>query len=257
MVNNQSNNLLSDLTEALKDKSDLEASVADIQNKLAVSDAKVESLEEELNKYKGLSSKLSLKAKESKELSQKVAELQESLDSKDKTIKKLKESRVKFATKTKSLNESISNKDSEVQKLNESLAKKDDEVKKLTEDLEEALANSDIQEKQHKDEVQRLSKLAEGYKKVANGTMRRYIESKATMYGLSFKDIRRRLPESYTADDVDKICESMRSYSINSMRLPINTGARMKFTESKNDHLRVVNPEDEVDEDLLNLANSF
>jgi hypothetical protein len=77
------------------------------------------------------------------------------------------------------------------------------------------------------------------------------------MYGLSFNDIRNRLPDSYTADDVDKICESMRSYSLNSSRLNIKANPKIKFTESKNDHLRVINPEDEVDDDLLNLANSF
>lgn len=252
VVDNQS--MLSELQEALKNKKDLEAEVMEVQNRLAVSDAKVETLEEGLNKYKDLSAKLGLKAKESKE---KISELQESLNFKDKTIKQLKESRVKFANKTKSLNESISNKDGEVKKLNENLSKKNDEVNKLTESLEEALANSKIQEKQHEKEVQKLSNLAEAYKKVANSTMKRYIESKATMYGLSFKDIRNKLPDSYTADDVDKICESLRSYSINSMRLPINTGARMKFTESKNDNLRVINPGDEVDEDLLNLANSI
>ena len=254
VVDNQSDSLLNELQEALKDKSDLEVSVADVQNKLAVSDAKVESLNEELSKYKELATKLSSKAKESKELSKKVSTLEESLKNSETTIKQLKQDRSKALTKTKSLNESVLNKNGEVKKLNKNLVELNDKVKNLTEELEEVKADSELTVKQSNEKINRLNKLVESYKNVANSTMKRYIESKATMYGLSFQDIRRRLPDSYTADDVDAICESLRSYNINLTKLPVGVKPRMKFTESKRDNLRIVNDADEINDELIELA---
>ena len=125
----------------------------------------------------------------------------------------------------------------------------------MSKEIEEIKSVSSLQEKENNEKLAKLNTLVEAYKKVANGTMKRYIESKATMYGISFKDIRDRLPDSYTADDVDKICESLRTYNVNMNRLPINVKPRLRFTESKNDALRVnLNPADEIDDDLIELA---
>ena len=259
VVDNQSEDLLSELQEALKDKSDLEVSVADVQNKLAVSDAKVESLNEELSKYKDLSARLSSKAQESKELSKKISTLEESITAKDTEIKKLKSGRLlenrKSEHKCKKLEESISNGEAEKQKLTEDLNNANNKIDTLSKEIEEIKSTSSLKEKESNEKLAKLNTLVEAYKKVANSTMKRYIESKATMYGISFKDIRDRLPDSYTADDVDKICEGLRTYNVNMNRLPINVKPRLRFTESKNDALRVnLNPADEIDDDLIELA---
>ena len=248
VVDNQSNSIIDDLQEALKDKSDLEASMVEVQNKLAVSDAKVESLTEELNKYKTLTLRLDVKAKKSKELSNRVNHLEESLD---KISKKRKED----ISRTKSLRESLTESKNSSNKLNEELSKANAEVQSLTEKLEETKLNSEIIEKETKEKLDKANKLAESYKKVANSTMRRYIESKATMYGISFDEIVSRLPKSYNVDDVDSLCESLRGYTIGSSRLPLGVKPRIRFKESKNDNLRINNPADEIDDELINLAN--
>ena len=256
VVDNQSN-VLNELQETLKDNSSLKASIAEVQNKLAVSDAKVESLEEELQKYKNLASRLGTKAKELKEKSSEVEKLKTDLTESQKTIKSLKVSGLKSTTV---LNENISklkkSAETDRQNLNEQLDTANKEINSLKEELETTKNSLSEKEEELNNKIDKYSKLVESYKKVANSTMRRYIESKATMYGLSFNDIRERLPESYTADDVDKICESMRSYSINMNRLPVGVKPRLRFTESKKDALRVdnLNPADEIDDELIELA---
>lgn len=232
----------------------MKASIAEVQGKLAVSDAKVESLVEELTKYKDLAGKLGLKAKEFKELSTKVTGLEESLKDSEKTIKDLTNSNKEIINKATILKESYSNNKN---KLREELNKANGDIKKLSDELEEVKLNSNIIEKESNEKIAKLNNLAESYKKIANETMKKYIESKANMYGLSFNDIRSRLPKSYTVNDVDSICENMRSYNVTLNRLPISISKnKVKFTESKNDNLRINNPADDVDEDLINLANS-
>ena len=254
VVDNQSDDILTELQEALKDKAELEESIAEVQNKLAVSDAKVESLEEELNKYKVLAGRLSSKAKESKGLSEKINKLEESISDSEKTIKQLKAARVANATKTKSLTESISKEKEDKQKLSEDLKTAKGEVEKLTEELNDVKADLDIKEKQAKQKAEKLMKVVEAYKKVANDTMKRYIESKATMYGLSFNEVRNRLPKSYSADDVDSVCESLRKYNINVNTLPVGIKPRIRFTESRNDNLRIENEADEINDELMEMA---
>ena len=47
-----------------------------------------------------------------------------------------------------------------------------------------------------------------------------------------------------------------RSYSVNMNRLPIGVKPRLRFSESKKDALRVdnLNPADEIDDELIELA---
>ena len=251
VVDNQSNSIIDDLQEALKDKSDLEAGMVEVQNKLAVSDAKVENLTEELEKYKALTLRLDAKAKKSKELSEgKIKELEESLNRKTEEKKRI-------ISKAKSLKESIGKANDNSTKLNEELSNANTKIKSLTEELDEVRVNLEILEKENSEKVSKLSDLVESYKKLANGTMRKYIESKANMYGISSDEIINRLPKSYNVDDVDSLCENLRSYNIGTTRLPLTIKPKIRFKESKNDNLRISNPADEIDDELINLANAI
>ena len=82
-VNDGSDEIIKSLQEAIKDKSDLEAQVKDLQEKVAVSDAKVTSLEGELTRTKSTITRLTKLARDSKDLSNKVSTLQESLNEKN------------------------------------------------------------------------------------------------------------------------------------------------------------------------------
>ena len=118
-------------------------------------------------------------------------------------------------------------------------------------------------ELKNKEYSQRLSKantLVEKYKSIANKAVDRYIESKALMLGVSKQEIKNKLSESYTFDEIDSICESLKEYKLSMNNLPfrtlkLNENIQVKATPSKNENiLPADNFGDEVDEQLMNLA---
>ena len=92
--------MIRNLQEALKDNSNLKQDKQDLQKQLAVSDAKVKSLEEKLLKLKSSPSNSSTYVAENKKLSTKVSMLEEELKKKENTIE-LQNSRISNLIKTK------------------------------------------------------------------------------------------------------------------------------------------------------------
>lgn len=258
--------LIKSLQEALKSKVELETQVKTLQEKLAVSDAKAKELNEDLNRYKGALVKLSDTGVKDKKLQSKVISLEEELKTKDTIISSQKEqiSKIiqdgaeKSEKETKPLVESISSKDREITSLNEALktakADSDAKLKDITESLSREKVNSDGLSKK----LSKMTMLKESYKKLAENTANRYISSKAVMLGVKPDEIRNKLPQSYTIDNIDAICESLQSYALNMSKLPFNLDRQVKkvtVTESKNDSLNIDNGcDDVVDESLLNIA---
>ena len=81
------------------------------------------------------------------------------------------------------------------------------------------------------------------------------------MLGLSSKDIKRKLGESYTLEDVDQVCESLKDYQLNVNRLPfgINDKVSFKVNEArpaaKVARSQAVEEDDSISESLMKLAN--
>ena len=87
------------------------------------------------------------------------------------------------------------------------------------------------------------------------------METKATMLGVNKNEIKNKLDESYTLDDIDQICDELQSYTLNINRLPFkfNKEMRVKVTESKNDSLRTHISkndlgDDDIDDSLIKIA---
>lgn len=274
-IDDGDDSLVESLKETLKDKFDLEKNVRALNEKLAVSDTKVNELNEELNRYKESIARLSLIAKSTKDLKVKVSELTESVESKIEEIKSLKvrltrlvESRKKLINNSTIISESVSNKDAEIKRLNESInvlnnekANSENEFKALNEKVEK---NSKVTESKIKSLTEDLNKatiIKESYRKLANTAVNKYIEVKATMLGMNAIDIKRKLGESYTIEDVDQVCEDLKAYQLNVSRLPWNLNNRkvsINVTESVNKNLTHKTSEfedDEVSEGLIKLAN--
>lgn len=269
-----SDEMLKSLQEALRNQVALTNQIQDLQSKLAVSDTKVDELTEELGKYKDAHKSISMSAKT---LKGKVSALEEELKVKEKTIKaqsdrikKLAESKNKVSNSvTQSLNESISKKDNEIAKLtenynslNETLAKQKAEYEKQIGELNESIttltSDAELLTKQYSEKLNKSIKLKESYKKLAHNTVSRYIDSKATMLGITSNEIRNRLPESYTIDDIDKICEDLQNYNLNISKLPFNLNnnkVKVQVKESKNESLKLDSGiDDDVDDSLLSMA---
>lgn len=267
-VNDGSDEIIKSLQEALKDKSDLEAQVKQLQEQLAVSDAKVGKLEEEVSGYKSTTVKMSKLAVENKDLTTKVSTLEEELNAKAKTIdsqkarisKLVAEKKEGIKEDAKSLNESLTQKDAEIKTLNENFneikADYENQIKALNESIETLKSDSESKDRELSTKLDRETRLKESYKKLANKAVSHYIESKATMLGIKSSEIMGKLPDDYTIEDIDRICEDLQSYELNMNKLPFSVDRQVKVRVNKsvNESLPSQEEDDDIDDSLLRLA---
>jgi hypothetical protein len=78
------------------------------------------------------------------------------------------------------------------------------------------------------------------------------------MLGVTANEIKNRLSKSYSIDDIDAICEDLRSYQVNINKLPfkLDNKTRIRVNESKKDPLHIENPDDEIDSDFLDAISN-
>lgn len=267
--NNGSEELIKSLQEALKEKALLEAKVQDLQNKIAVSDTKVNGLNEQLAKHKEALARTSTMVINNKHLAEQVSQLEGELKSskqtivkKDSLIEHLRKVNSKLTSEKTSLNESVTKGDTDIKSLKEQMLKEKKEtaekLDQLNEQLENLKADSELQNKELTKKLTQKTNLIEKYKKAINVTFNRYIETKAKTLGVSVNRIKSELNESYTIDDIDRICEGLQSQYVNMSKLPFHLTEKTKgkIVESKNDNLRLDNGiDDDVDESLYRMAN--
>lgn len=264
------------LQVAVKQKQELENKVLDLQEKLSVSYAKETRLEEQIVKYSRAISNLSNTAK-------KVTALQEKINSLTKELNKEKEhsqqlngkiSRFENISKKErglkeSLKEQVSNRDIEISKLNESIEQlieaknsMQNDNMKLLEQISTLKKDLALKKTEYSQKLEQSNKLVEKYKKVANKAVEQYIELQADRIGINAKEIQNKLPESYTFQDIDSICEDLQSYKLTLNKLPfstaksLNENLRMNVTSSKNESIlpgETFNADDEIDEMLKSL----
>lgn len=260
------------LQEAVKGKSNLEKEVKLLQEKLAVSNAKVDELKEELDRSKSTTIRLSETSLKTKELTKRISELETSegeLKRMNEALKKrvsgLRES--KF-NESKKLREEFDRKENEkINKLQESLENQKNAYEKQISELKEELAKAkqltESRNKTTSKEITESKKLAESYKNLAQDIAEKYISMRAKNLGVTPNEIKNRLSESYTTEDIDQVCEDLRAYSIRISKLPFNVekGVKMKVTESQDQPIKklgikkdFVNDDDLVDEELINWA---
>ena len=96
-----------------------------------------------------------------------------------------------------------------------------------------------------KAEVEKKTKIALSYKAKFESVVNKYIDTKASMLGIQSSEIRNRLTEQFSLEDVDKVCDEFLS-NTRAAKLPFvgNSGTVMseskvnqKFAISKNDDL--------------------
>lgn len=271
-IDNGAKSLVNSLKEALKTKSDLESNVKSLQEKLAVSDAKVNEIKEECNRYKEAVARLSLLAKSSKDLKEKNSELEKSLKQKTAVIQTQKERIARLAessrinTEKTKLTEEVNAKATELKKLNEAIttqqAEYEAKITALNNQLNESKNQTESKINVLTENVAKITNLKESYRKLANKAVNKYIEVKSETLGLTPSDIKRKLGESYTMEDVDQVCEDLKQYQLNVSKLPFSLDRKVgiRVNESKSANALNVNKtaktlDDDVDESLIKLAN--
>lgn len=260
--------LVKDLQEALKKNQTLEKQIESLQNEKSVSTAKETSLNEELARYKQATITLSTMAAGAKALVERVSKLESTVSEKDETIKQLTESKkTETVSTTKSLNESISKKDSEIESLKSNVAKLNESLEQVknssttqASQIEELKADSELKKSEYAKKLSQIHGIVEQYKKTAQTAVDKYIDTRATMLGVEPEEIKSKLSEGYTFDDIENACDDLSAYQLNFNKLPFQLDGKrvkMKVTESKDPLTANPYVDDDVDASLIELANKI
>ena len=236
--------VIESLKEAVRQKDLLESEVRDLKNQKTVSDAEVQGLKEELEKYKGGFMRVSELASKSTTLEKEKKALTEQLNLKNAEIKDLK-SKVENHI---SLTESAKAEKVKVTELTEKLAKVQAEAEETEKTLTEALETS-------RKKAQDRTNLAKSYKAKYDAVVERYIANKAKMLGVRPHDITSKLAESYSLDDIDNVCNDLLEESRPQFGL-VGGNPRVRVNESVKSEKKMIDPDNgyEIDDDLLILA---
>lgn len=265
--------IIKELQESLLKQQTLEAQITELQEKLSVSYAKEAKYDEDIAKYKNAIRNLSESASNAKALQSKVSSLEEELKSKDSQIQKEKEKQSKLLEKNEIeinrqnlLNESISKKAAQLNKANNEIRKLNEDInslresfnaekESLQEDLAEVKKNLNIKSTEYSTKLANANKLVEQYRQTAKIAVNRYIESKASVLGISTNEIVNKLPRNYSFTDIDSICESLGDYKLRVSTLPFNLQESKKVVvkESK-EPLLPKRSDDTIDASLLRMA---
>lgn len=252
--NDGSSELIEQLQSLLKENSKLKEDLKTLQSEKAVSNTEVSKLTEQLNTFKSIAANAGKKALSLKSLETKNADLIKENTALKESLEKEKADATEFTNKVTLLTESV--KSAEVKA---SSTEKDNKV--LKEEFETFKQSTKQKLTEANERISKAKKLIEKYKGFAHDAADRYIERRALALGVNKNEIINKLNESYTLDDVDRVCEDLQVYSLNLSRLPFAfdkaSGARAQIRENhQKDPLKSVDSEydDNVDDYLLELA---
>ena len=264
--------LVDELQEALKLNRSLDEKIVNLQKQLSASNAQEMKLNEEIDSLKIKIVKLSDKAKTNKALTEKLSKLEKDLKESTEAVQTkktaLRETIDRDAKDRHALQESINSKDKEISQLKKQLTESE---QRLSEEVANVKSLNEQLDTTHKDERQLKEKytrkleeknaLIEKYKNIAKTAVDNYINSRATVLGISANEIKNRLPESYSFKDINEVCDDLREYNINMNSLPFSTS---KLNESINvsaknidNRTLIDNPDDEISDADMKLAEKF
>jgi chromosome segregation ATPase len=270
--------LVKSLQESLIENKRLQSQIVELQEKLSVSYTKEVSQERDITKLKLAVKKLSESVNKENAMSTQVKTLRIQLEEKmgensrlhkvvdrykvrlnealsttqnmESSLDLHKDQVQELSGKVKSLNENATRAGIEYRK---ELSKKDSEISSLKEEL-------DIKSSQYTKKLKSCNTLVEQYKKTASDAVSRYIKMRATTLGVTTNEIRNRLSENFNLDEVDEVCESLRSYKRNMSKLPFSlteslpTNPKVAVKNDQAAHI-TANPDDVIDKSLLDLIN--
>lgn len=236
------------LQESLKTQRLLEKQVKTLQEQLSVCYTKESRYSTVLGRTKNELAQVKLentKLTEAVEtLNESLAQSKETVAAQNARIDTLKEKVMSMRSSAKTLTESVDTSNSELAKLQESLkgerAESARKVKALTEkyekdtkelraqntQLQESLADTkkdaQIAQGQWNAKLSKAQTLVEKYKAVAQTAVDKYIDLQASRLGVSAKDVKSKLNENYSFNDIDRVCEELQRYKLNVNALPFD-----------------------------------
>lgn len=210
--------------DVVRQKDVLESEVKQLKSEKAVGDAEVKKLKEELDRYRLAFARTSELATNAKKYESEVKSLTEQLAAKDSQIKGLQKVQVSTTKLTESRDANVA------------------KVKVLTEQLETVKAqkaNAEAELTKQLTEAKKLAKtrldIAKNYKAKCEAVFEGYINSKASMLGVRPAEIKARLTENVSIEEIDKVCDSLLTESVSINRLPygLTASSRVKVNPGK------------------------
>lgn len=233
--------VIESLKDMVRQKGALEEEVLTLKDQKAVSDAEVERLKEELERYKTGFMRVSELASKSNKLQKQVTALKEQLGAKDATIHDLQ-----TQAKTK-LVESVDRSNRQVKELQERLIKSQNEAEATEQALREQVETA-------RQKTREVTAAAKAYKQKYVAVVEHYIASKATMLGVSTHDITGKLTEGYTLEDVDRVCEKFLDAGRPAFNLGMGAQRAPQVKLNESTTKKYYSGGYDIDDDLLELA---
>lgn len=275
-ADNDGSLILEDLQVALKEKKELEDTVAELHEKLSVCYAKEAKYEAADQERKKISAKMAELTRANDALKATNGRLTEQLEKANTHVGDLKKANARLleskrrdaANNGKALNESLDKSNAKIAELQEKIkileeaARKDDstdKVRKLTESISELKKDATIKSNEYSRKIAKANSLTEQYKSVANMAVDKYINCQAVKLGIEAEEIKSRLSENYSLEDIDRLCEAIQSQQARDNRLPFNTKSNklsIKVSAPKKDN-SYGEYDDTVDDNLLYLASRY
>lgn len=260
--------VLKDLQESLKQNQKLENQIVELQEKLSVCYAKEAKQEEYIEKYKDTIRGLSEKVSKSKKIESKVQILNENLENHNtllveeqkKSSQLLEEQKITLS-KNKKLQEALENKNNELTEANKKISKLNKEInylneslkdkeESLTEELESVKKDLKIKSSNYNTKLTNANKLVEQYRDIAKKAVDKYIDLQATNLGLEKQEIINKLPQNYSFNDIDMICEKLCQFNLKINSLPFNISKNSKIELQERKESILNNPIDRIDDEL-------
>ena len=266
--------IVRDLQVALRDKKELEDKVTDLQEKLSVCYAKEAKYEDVMQERKTSSAKIAELNHSNDALREQVSQLTEQLKQKNTRISDLKKANSKLLEakkraaeeNSKTLNESLDSRNKTIAELQTKIKTLEenarntaspDREKMLTENIATLKQDAMIKKNEYASKIAKANSLVEQYKSVAEQAIDKYIDCQAVKIGISSEDIKRRLTEDFSIEDVDRICESLMSYQRKSNSLPFidkNNNFSIRVSSAVSNTNVDAMYDDTVDESMLRIA---
>lgn len=185
-----------------------------------------------------------------------IKSLNEDINGKDMRIKSLNES---LTSLQENFNKATKDHDRQINSLKEELQKSNVQTRTLQEQLEEVKKDSKIIKSQATAKITKAEQLTEKYKTVAKTAVDKYIEARAQRLGVKVEDIKSKLNENFSFNDIDKVCESVQQFKLTINKLPFTTDrpVKMKITESKKPSITSIQPNDSFDDDIDDTLKNF
>ncbi len=264
------------LQEALRNNRELQKNVNSLNEKLSVSYAKENKLKRENDNLQEQLDKLSPVLSASKSLRENlidsrkmISSLNVKLSEQQRLTETWKSRFDSVQKKSHKLVESLKAKDEDTNRLKEETIRLSEELDKaksqrsraysaLREDYQSLKHESTINEQSADKKLNEALEETNKYKKMFNEAFEKYLECKSTMVGISVEQLRSSIKGSKSYKEIDRICEDLAAQRRNFSRLPfpIDTrGSKEIFTKSEDVSSRFTNPDDIVDDSLMQFIN--